>query len=92
VTLAVVDNYLDKTRRSLEESPPVSFMAYVEETHRSHQIKGLAEIATSGDIFMEVRGGRIPVRGRGGLSWSSGSRKHTTPPPEKKRINTTSSR
>lgn len=54
-TLAVVDNYMNKTRRNLEENPWVSFVAWDREERKSYQIKCTAEIQSSGEIYEEAK-------------------------------------
>ncbi|MHC1571902.1 MAG: pyridoxamine 5'-phosphate oxidase family protein [Methanosarcinales archaeon] len=55
-TLLLVDNFFKKTRKNLEENPSVAIVGFDGEmpNFRSYQVKGRAEITTSGDHFDEA--------------------------------------
>ncbi len=54
-TMVVVDNFLNKTRKNLEENPKVSFVCFNQEMGKSYQIKCTAKIETSGALYDEGR-------------------------------------
>lgn len=54
-TMVVVDNYLNKTRRNIEENPRVALVGWDREARKSFQIKYRAEIRTSGSLYQEGR-------------------------------------
>ncbi len=52
-TMVVVDNFLNKTRKNLEENPRASFVCYNGEKGKSYQIKCSTRIETSGALYEE---------------------------------------
>lgn len=50
-TIVVVDNFLNKTRRNLEENPRAALVGWDREARRSYQVKCGAEVRTSGDLY-----------------------------------------
>jgi len=51
----VIDNYLYKTRKNLDENPFASLTFWIPETHEGYQVKGPVEIKTSGDLYEKIR-------------------------------------
>jgi hypothetical protein len=49
--LMIVDNFLNKTRKNLEENPRIAIVAYDGETRKSYQIKGSITIETEGSHY-----------------------------------------
>ena len=62
-TLLVIDNYLNKTRRNLEENPWVALVAFDIESKKSFQIKCSVTIETSGKRFIEEKKRAIAQKG-----------------------------
>ena len=54
-TIVVVDNFLNKTRKNLEENSKVAFVCYDEKQDKSYQIKCSTKIETSGLLYEEGR-------------------------------------
>jgi hypothetical protein len=50
-TLVVTDNFLNKTRKNIEENPKASFVCFSQEKGKSYQIKCTTKIETSGKLF-----------------------------------------
>ncbi len=50
-TMVVVDNFLNKTRKNLEENPKASFVCFNQEKGKSYQVKCSTKIETSGPLF-----------------------------------------
>jgi len=50
-TMVVVDNFLNKTRKNLEENPKASFVCFNQEKGKSFQIKCSTKIETSGSLY-----------------------------------------
>ncbi len=67
-TLVVVDNFLNKTRRNIEENPWVSFVAWDREAHKSFQVKCSAQLQSEGPLYEKGRekatGRERPLPGR----------------------------
>jgi len=53
-TLLLADNFMNKSIKNLEENPHASICVWDGENNRSYQIKGKANIETSGKIFDET--------------------------------------
>ncbi|MCP8306171.1 MAG: pyridoxamine 5'-phosphate oxidase family protein [archaeon] len=51
----IVDNYLYKTRKNLEENPFASLTFWDSETLEGYQVKGPVEIKSSGDLYEQIR-------------------------------------
>jgi len=47
----VVDNFMDKGARNLEENPRIAVCVWDLETKRAYQIKGTAEVQRSGQVY-----------------------------------------
>jgi predicted pyridoxine 5'-phosphate oxidase superfamily flavin-nucleotide-binding protein len=47
----VVDNFMDKGARNLEENPRLAICVWDLETKRAYQIKGTAEVQRSGQVY-----------------------------------------
>ena len=52
-TLCVIDNFMNKTRKNLEENPKASFVCWDLESGKSWQIKCSAKILTEGSLYEE---------------------------------------
>lgn len=50
-TLLIVDNFMNKTRKNLEENPNLAAVAYDSEIKKSYQLKGTVSLETKGDRF-----------------------------------------
>ncbi|MCS3923662.1 pyridoxamine 5'-phosphate oxidase family protein [Methanosalsum natronophilum] len=53
-TIMVADNFFNKTKQNLQENNKVAFVVYDGYTKRSYQIKGTAEVKTSGPEYDEM--------------------------------------
>jgi len=54
-TIMIVDNYLHKTKKNIEENPRMAFVVYDGEKEKSFQLKCSVNIETSGKRFEEAR-------------------------------------
>jgi predicted pyridoxine 5'-phosphate oxidase superfamily flavin-nucleotide-binding protein len=54
-TLVVVDNFLNKTRKNIDENPWVSFVAWDREARKSFQIKCSAQLQSEGPLYEKGR-------------------------------------
>jgi predicted pyridoxine 5'-phosphate oxidase superfamily flavin-nucleotide-binding protein len=54
-TIMIVDNYLYKTKKNIEENPRLAFVVYDREKKKSFQLKCSVNIETSGKRFEEAR-------------------------------------
>ncbi len=68
-TLAVVDNYLLKTRKNLEENPHAAISFWVSEekdgkviTNEGYQMKGTVTIQESGPLFDQIKAETKAIR------------------------------
>ena len=50
-TLLIVDNFMNKTRKNMEENPSMAMVAYDSETKKSYQLKGSVDLETRGDRY-----------------------------------------
>ncbi|MCP8315110.1 MAG: pyridoxamine 5'-phosphate oxidase family protein [archaeon] len=51
----MVDNYLNKTRKNLEENPFATITFWNPETFEGYQVKGPVEIKSSGDLYEQIK-------------------------------------
>ena len=51
----MVDNFLDKTRKNLEENPFATITFWNPETLEGYQVKGPVEIKSSGDLYEQIK-------------------------------------
>ena len=49
--IVIADNFMNKTRKNLEENPVAAVTYWSGEAHYGYQIKGKARIETSGEYF-----------------------------------------
>ena len=54
-TIMIVDNYLYKTKKNVEENPRLAFVVYDSEKRKSFQLKCSVKVETSGKRFEEAR-------------------------------------
>ena len=54
-TVVIPDNYLNKTRKNIEENPQVALVVSDEGKHDGYQFKGKIEMVKEGPIFDETR-------------------------------------
>ena len=50
-TLLIVDNFMNKTRKNLEENPNAAVVTYDSEIKKSYQLKGVVDLETQGDRY-----------------------------------------
>lgn len=55
VTIWIMDNYMQKTLENLKENPAVALYIWDPDTKRCFQVKGSAEIQTSGEAYEKSR-------------------------------------
>ena len=53
-TIVIADNYMSKSARNLEGNPQLALSVWDADKKRAFQIKGRAEIVTSGRLFEET--------------------------------------
>ncbi|RXE55571.1 pyridoxamine 5-phosphate oxidase [Methanoculleus taiwanensis] len=54
-TIWIMDNYMQKTLENLKENPAVALYVWDPDTKRCFQVKGSAEIQTSGEAYEKFR-------------------------------------
>ncbi len=54
-TIWIMDNYMHKTLENLKENPTVALYVYDPDIKRCFQVKGSAEIQTSGEAYEKFR-------------------------------------
>jgi predicted pyridoxine 5'-phosphate oxidase superfamily flavin-nucleotide-binding protein len=61
-TILIVDNYLYKTKKNIQENPRMAFIVHDRESRRSFQLKCSVKIETSGKMFEDAKAMAMPKK------------------------------